>query len=225
MSKVKAHSGMSRFPRAPLVAKPCTKCGSTFHTLHPSGSISLSKKGQPSEHRDRQGGAHVASAAQGRQEDAAASDRQPEVSRRRAPANYSTLARHVPVNPRREEPRRVDRATGRTDEPTPEEREYMRRVREEMPCSALGQAGHAQCDGPHVAHHAGRHGYGFKSSHYETICLCDRAHKDLHDNPGNGWTRAAGLDGAGVRAFEDFWIQRTQRELGHEPSRSNSLPF
>jgi hypothetical protein len=120
------------------------------------------------------------------------------------------------VNPRRETPRRVVRATGRTDEVTPAEREYMARVRE-LPCCALGQLGHSACSGPPVVHHAGRHVAGQKCSHYETIRLCDRAHKDLHDNPGNGWTRAAGLDGAGVRAFEDFWIARTQRELGYTP--------
>jgi hypothetical protein len=123
------------------------------------------------------------------------------------------------VNPVRKEPRRVDRATGRTDEVTPAEREYMARVRD-LECCALGQAGHPECSGPPVVHHAGRHVAGQKCSHYETIRLCDRAHKDLHDNPGNGWTRAAGLDGEGVRAFEDFWIARTQRELGYTPDAS-----
>jgi hypothetical protein len=143
-----------------------------------------------------------------------------------AGARSVPLARNTPVRKFREEPRRVDRTTGRTDEPTPEERAYMECVRE-LPCCALGQPGHSSCEGAPIVHHAGRHGYGFKSSHYETIALCDRAHKDLHDNPGNGWTRAAGLDGAGVRAFENFWIARTQRELGHDPGapRRDSLPF
>ena len=131
------------------------------------------------------------------------------------------LARTGRVNPRRETPRRVDRATGRTDEATPEEKAYMARVRE-LECCALGMLGHYRCFGPPIVHHAGKHGAGFKSSHYETIALCWGAHDELHTTPGNGWTVASGLDGEGIRAFEDKHIARTQRLLGYTPGSASN---
>lgn len=84
-------------------------------------------------------------------------------------------------------------------------------------CCALGMPGHPFCVGEPVVHHAGRHGMGFKSSHFETIRLCDKAHRELHEKPGNGWTAASKLDGEGVRAFEDKHIALTQRALGYSP--------
>lgn len=139
-------------------------------------------------------------------------------------ARSSGLSRNTPIRKFRDTPRRIDRVTGRVDEPTPEERAYMAQVRE-LECCALGQPGHPFCSGRPVAHHAGRHGKGYKSGHYETIPLCSTAHDQLHDDPGNGWTRAAGLDGDGVRAFEDFWIARTQQALGYTPPLAASVPF
>lgn len=93
----------------------------------------------------------------------------------------------------------------------------MRRVVDELDCYALGMPGHAFCTGRKVAHHAGRHPYGVKSSHFETICLCWLAHDQLHTDPSNGWTRASGLDGDGVRALEDKAIAFTQRVLNYQP--------
>src|SRR5689334_3859919 len=54
----------------------------------------------------------------------------------------------------------------RKDEPTPAEKAHMARVRT-LRCKALGQPGHERCSGPMIAHHAGRHGTGTRSSHYD----------------------------------------------------------
>jgi hypothetical protein len=99
------------------------------------------------------------------------------------------------------------------DEPTAAEKAHMARVRT-LRCKALGQPGHERCSGPMVAHHAGQHGTGAKCSHYDTVPLCDTAHSQLHDMPGNGWTAAAGLDGEGIRQLENEWIETTHDELG-----------
>jgi hypothetical protein len=126
-----------------------------------------------------------------------------------AGARSVPIARSTPIRKFREEPRRVDRATGRTDEPTPFERDYMSRVRE-LECCALGMPGHAKCAGPPIVHHAGQHGMGFKSEHTSTIRLCDTAHVELHGH--TGWVKH--WTGQEIRAWEDGQVLVTQRRLG-----------
>jgi hypothetical protein len=123
----------------------------------------------------------------------------------------SAGARHTKIAPR-STPRRVDRATGRTDEPTPFELEYMARVRE-LECCALGMPGHDSCPDWPIVHHAGQHGYGFKSPHTETIRLCNTAHVELHGH--TGWVKH--MTGEEIRAWEDEWVRHTQRRLGFSP--------
>ena len=126
----------------------------------------------------------------------------------RSKTSVSAGARNVRIAPR-EEPRRVDRATGRTDEPTPFERDYMSRVRE-LECCALGMPGHDSCPDWPIVHHAGQHGYGFKSPHTETIRLCNTAHVELHGH--TGWVKH--MTGEEIRAWEDGQVLVTQRRLG-----------
>lgn len=137
------------------------------------------------------------------------------------------LERGGRVNPRREEPRRVDRATGRVDEPTPAERLHMRKVRA-LRCKALGLPGHERCSGEMVGHHAGRHAAGQKCSHYDTVPLCWTAHEELHAQNGNGW--AADLSGEQIREHEDQWIAEVHDDLGVDSNgpierASVALPF
>lgn len=89
--------------------------------------------------------------------------------------------------------------------------EHKRRV--------LGMWCLARVDRPHrcsptlVAHHAGIHGTGIKSIEAELVCLCDRAHRDLHDHVGQSGIFVADT-AESVRDMENGWVRFTQKYLG-----------
>ena len=69
-----------------------------------------------------------------------------------------------------------------------------------------------RCSGTLIAHHAGLHGAGIRSLEAELVCLCDGAHRDLHDHVGRSGAFARD-DARTVRDLEWAWVVFTQQYL------------
>lgn len=113
-------------------------------------------------------------------------------------AQRKPLRRRKTITPKRRRPRRSGRVRDNA---------YLRAVKS-LPCLLAP----LNCTGPVEADHAGQRPLGRKCSDDEAIALCRGHHRERTDYAGffKGWS------GHAMRAWCDFAIEVTRRQLGRE---------